>query len=72
MTMLTGEEIAALAKRMTECTDPAEALTIREEIVRGFYGTDLLPNDTESTNCPGHPKWRGRQPRARQSPDWLQ
>ena len=36
---LTGEEIAALAERMTECTDPVEAGRIREEIVRGFYGT---------------------------------
>jgi hypothetical protein len=36
---LTGDEIAALAERMTECTDPVEAVRIREEIVRGFYGT---------------------------------
>jgi hypothetical protein len=36
---LTGDEIAALAEKMTECSDPVEAVRIREEIVRGFYGT---------------------------------
>lgn len=35
---LTGKELAALAKRMTQTTDPAEASLVREAIVRGFYG----------------------------------
>jgi hypothetical protein len=35
---LTGTELGALADRMTRATDPAEALMLREEIVRGFYG----------------------------------
>lgn len=35
---LTGEELSALAARMAASTDPAEALMVREEIVRGFYG----------------------------------
>jgi hypothetical protein len=35
---LSGEELSSLAARMTETDDPAEAATIRESIVRGFYG----------------------------------
>lgn len=35
---LTGKELSALAKRMTQTTDPAESLLVREEIMRGFYG----------------------------------
>ena len=35
---LTGDELSALAKRMTDATDPAEAALVREAIVRGFYG----------------------------------
>jgi hypothetical protein len=35
---LTGKELSALASRMVEADDPAEALLLREEIVRGFYG----------------------------------
>jgi len=35
---LTGNELSSLAARMTETDDPAEAATIREAIVRGFYG----------------------------------
>ena len=35
---LTGAELAAIAERMVESTNPAEALLLREEIVRGFYG----------------------------------
>ncbi len=35
---LTGKELSSLAVRMTETDDPAEAATIRESIVRGFYG----------------------------------
>jgi hypothetical protein len=30
--------LSRLAARMTETDDPAEAATIREAIVRGFYG----------------------------------
>jgi hypothetical protein len=36
--MLTGEELGALAKRMVDAKDPAEADCLKEEIVRGFYG----------------------------------
>jgi len=36
---LTGVELASLATRMTDCTDPVEAVRIREDIVRGFYGS---------------------------------
>ena len=35
---LTGKELSSLAKRMTEASDPAEAMLVREAIVRGFYG----------------------------------
>jgi len=36
--MLTGKELAALAKRMIEASDPVEKLKIRDELTRGFYG----------------------------------
>ncbi len=35
---LTGPELASLADRLVRSTDPAEALMLREEIARGFYG----------------------------------
>ena len=35
---LTGTELSALAKRMVDASDPAEAALVRESIVRGFYG----------------------------------
>ncbi len=35
---LSGQELAKLAARMTETDDAVEAATIREAIVRGFYG----------------------------------
>jgi hypothetical protein len=35
---LTGSELSSLAERMVKASDPAEVATIREEIVRGFYG----------------------------------
>ena len=35
---LSGSELSRLATRMTDTDDPAEAATIREAIVRGFYG----------------------------------
>jgi hypothetical protein len=35
---LSGSELSRLAARMTDTDDPAEAATIREAIVRGFYG----------------------------------
>ena len=35
---LTGAELSALAAQMTNATNPVEALKIREEIERGFYG----------------------------------
>jgi len=35
---LTGRDLAAFARRMTETTDPAEAAMVRETIVHGFYG----------------------------------
>ena len=36
--MLSGKEIAALAKRMIDTADPVEKLKIRDELTRGFYG----------------------------------
>jgi hypothetical protein len=39
---LTGGELSALAKRMTNTSDPAEAALVREAIVRGFYGGELV------------------------------
>ena len=36
--MLSGKELVALAKKMVAATDPAEALEIREQMIRGFYG----------------------------------
>jgi len=35
---LTGRELSALGERMVATTDPIEAMTLREEITRGFYG----------------------------------
>ena len=35
---LTGKELSALARRMMQATDPAEATLVREAIVHGFYG----------------------------------
>ena len=35
---LSGSELSRLAARVTETDDPAQAATIREAIVRGFYG----------------------------------
>ena len=38
---LSGSELSRLAARMTETDDPAEAATIREAIIRGFYGLGI-------------------------------
>jgi hypothetical protein len=35
---LTGTELSALARRLADATDPAEAALVRETIRRGFYG----------------------------------
>jgi hypothetical protein len=35
---LTGKELAQLAERMVNATDPAEEALIREAMVRGFSG----------------------------------
>ena len=35
---LSGEEIGALAQKMADAKDPAEAKRLEDEIVRGFYG----------------------------------
>ena len=34
---LTGKELAQLAERMVNATDPAEEALIREAMIRGFY-----------------------------------
>jgi len=34
---LTGKELAQLAERMVNATDPAEEAIIREAMIRGFY-----------------------------------
>lgn len=36
---LSGAELSTLAERFLRAQDPAEASRVREEIVRGFYGT---------------------------------
>ncbi|MGH8095539.1 MAG: hypothetical protein ACREIF_19075 [Chthoniobacterales bacterium] len=36
---LSGHELSTLAERFVSATDPVEASRVREEIVRGFYGT---------------------------------
>lgn len=36
--MLSGKELVVLAKKMVATADPAEALEIREQMIRGFYG----------------------------------
>ena len=36
--MLSGKELVALAKKMVASADPTEALEIREQMIRGFYG----------------------------------
>jgi len=41
---LSGNELSSLAARMTETDDPAEAATIRESIMRGFYGRQQKNN----------------------------
>jgi len=35
---LSGGEISALAQRMADATDPADAALLRAAIVQGFYG----------------------------------
>jgi hypothetical protein len=35
---LTGKELSSLAERMLKAADPAEEATIRDAIIRGFYG----------------------------------
>ena len=35
---LSGEKLSGLAQRMAETNDSAEALKLRDEIHRGFYG----------------------------------
>ena len=35
---LSGKELVALAKKMVNATDPAEALLWRDAVLRGFYG----------------------------------
>ena len=39
---LTGADLSALAERMARTNDPAEAMMLREEITRGFYGVDAV------------------------------
>lgn len=41
---LSGNELSGLAARMTETDDPVEAATIRESIMRGFYGRQHKSN----------------------------
>ena len=38
--MLSGRELVTLAKKMVAATGPAEALEIREQMIRGFYGVE--------------------------------
>ena len=36
--MLSGKELASLARRMIDTSDPLEKRKIRDELTRGFYG----------------------------------
>jgi hypothetical protein len=36
---LSGVELTALAQKMVDAKDPAEAKRLEDEIVRGFYGS---------------------------------
>jgi hypothetical protein len=36
----TGKELGNLARKMVNAEDPVEADQLREEIVRGFYGSE--------------------------------
>ena len=47
------EELGQLAKRMVEAHDPAEADRLKEEIVRGFYGSQLRAQDSPSERSRG-------------------
>ena len=46
--MLSGNELLTLAKKMVAATDPTEALEIREQMIRGFYG-----GKTDAWDSPG-------------------
>jgi hypothetical protein len=36
---LTGPELSAMAEKLSLASDPAQAALLRDELVRGFYGT---------------------------------
>jgi hypothetical protein len=38
---LSGDELAKLAAKMCAATEPAEKTRIRDQITRGFYGTQI-------------------------------
>lgn len=42
---LPGEELGGLARKMVDEKDPKRRAQIREEIVTGFYGEDMLDLD---------------------------
>ncbi len=37
---LSGPELSTLAERLVQSDDPIEALRVREQIIRGFYGPE--------------------------------
>jgi len=37
---LSGTELTALAKRMVDAGEPAEAQRLKTELIKGFYGDD--------------------------------
>lgn len=37
---LSGQELTAVAQRMVDATDPAEADRLEEQLVKGFYGDE--------------------------------
>ena len=41
MQELSGDELAKLAAQMCAATDPAVKTRIRDQITRGFYGTQI-------------------------------
>ena len=36
--LLTPDEIGALSRKLAQCSDPAKAEQLKEQMVRGFYG----------------------------------
>jgi hypothetical protein len=47
---LTGKELAQLAERMVNATDPAEGAIIREAMIRGFHSATAARAESGTRN----------------------